>query len=83
MSMESGSGIIIRKVKMAVLALMNNTIPKIFGTGDYSNEPDVIRSEPSFGLKLCFLKNEKIRKCIHPGNIGMLNCYLKKGCSTS
>lgn len=42
---------------MAVLAPMKNTIPKDFGTGDYSNEPEVISKEPSFGLKLGFLKN--------------------------
>jgi hypothetical protein len=44
---------------MAVLAPMKNTIPMDIGTGDYSNEPDVIRSEPSFGLKFGFLKRRK------------------------
>ena len=44
---------------MAVLAPMQNTIPKNFGTGDYSNEPDVISKEPSFGLKFGFLQKRK------------------------
>jgi len=44
---------------MAVLAPMKNTIQMNIWTGDYSNEPDVIRSEPSFGLKFGFLKRRK------------------------
>jgi hypothetical protein len=31
------------------------------GTGDYSNEPNVISKEPSFGLKFGFLKNGKVK----------------------
>jgi len=42
---------------MAVLAPMKN-IPIVIGR-DYSNEPDVISKEPSFGLKFGFLKKRK------------------------
>ena len=50
---------------MAVLAPMNNTIPNAFGNGDYSNEPDDINKEPSFGLKFGFLKNGKMEAFHH------------------
>jgi hypothetical protein len=42
---------------MAVLAPKKN-IPIVIGR-DYSNEPYVIRKEPSFGLKFGFLKKRK------------------------
>ena len=48
---------------MAVLAPMKNTIPMNIGYGDYSNEPDVIIEESSFGYKLVFRKTEKEEAC--------------------
>jgi hypothetical protein len=46
---------------MAVLAPMKNTTPidGFIGDGDFSNEQDIMRPEPSFGLKFGFLKNGK------------------------
>ena len=65
---------------MAVLAPIKNTTPKTHGVGDgdFLNDPDVIRSEPSFGLKFGFLKNDKMETNHHGLILVDATCKMKK-----